>query len=90
MDLKRSLPIGVELVRRGIITEAQINSAIEYQKTHRNMKLGEILKETTNCDKEELIKALAEIFGEKGMLLKYDDVEVNIEEYISLDIVKLL
>ena len=35
MDRNRKLPIGIELVRRGIVTEEQINEAVEYQKTHR-------------------------------------------------------
>ena len=44
MDANRKTPIGIELVRRGVVTEEQINSAIEYQKSHRNKKIGEILK----------------------------------------------
>ena len=88
MDLRRKLPIGVELVRKGIVTEAQVNAAVEYQKTHRKMKLGEILRETTDCDENVLINAIAEIFGERGIILNYSDIAINIEEYISLDIAK--
>lgn len=88
MDLKRNIPLGVELVRKGIVTEAQVNTAIEYQKTHRKMKLGEILNEITDCEEDVLIKAIAEIFGEKGMALKFNDISINIEEYISLDVAK--
>lgn len=88
MDLRRKLPIGVELVRRGIVTEAQVNAAVEYQKTHRKMKLGEILRETTDCDENILINAIAEVFGERGIILNYNDIAINIEEYISLDIAK--
>ena len=88
MEKNRKMPIGIELVRRGIVTEEQINTAIEYQKTHRKMKLGEVLKETTDCDEKILIEAIGDILGEKGIALKYSDVQINIEEYISLDIVK--
>ena len=88
MDRSRKMPIGVELVRRGVVTEEQINAAIEYQKTHRKMKLGEILREISDCDENVLINAIADIFGEKGIALKYSDIKINIEEYISLDIVK--
>ena len=42
MELNRKMPIGVELVRRKVVTEEQINQAIEFQKSHRKMKLGEI------------------------------------------------
>ena len=88
MDRNRKTPIGIELVRKGIVTEDQINEAVEYQKTHRKMKLGEILKEVTNCDEQVLIEGIAEILGEKGIALKFTDIKINIEDYISLDIVK--
>jgi len=88
MEKIRKVPVGVELVRRGIANEAQINEAIEYQKTHRKMKLGEILKEISNINEDVLIEALADILGEKGISLKYQDIKIDIEEYISLDIVK--
>lgn len=88
MEKVRKVPIGVELVRRGVATEAQINEAIEYQRTHRKMKLGEILKETTNINENVLISEIADILGEKGIALKYQDIKIDIEEYISLDIVK--
>ena len=35
--------IGVELVRMGIVTEADVKTAIEYQKQHSDKKIGEIL-----------------------------------------------
>ena len=88
MDIKRRMPIGVELVRRGIITEAQVNEAVEYQKSHRKMKLGEILKEITDCDENVLIEAIADIVGEKGMVLENADLDINVEDYISLDTAK--
>ena len=88
MDRNRKLPIGIELVRRGIVTEEQINEAVEYQKTHRKMKLGEILKEVTNCEESVLIQAIGEILGEKGISLKISDIKINIEDYISLDVVR--
>jgi len=88
MDKNRKVPIGVELVRRGVVTEQQINEAVEYQKSHRKMKLGEILKEITSVDERILISAIADILGEKGYPLKYSDIKIDIEEYISFDIVK--
>ena len=43
MDVKRSQPIGIELVRRGIVTEADIDKALDYQKRHPKKKIGDIL-----------------------------------------------
>lgn len=88
MDANRKTPIGIELVRRGVVTEEQINSAIEYQKSHRNKKIGEILKEQEACDERTLIQAIGDILGEKGILIDYNDIQLSVEDYISIDIVK--
>ena len=88
MEVKRRVPIGVELVRKGVVTENEVNQAIEYQKNHRKMKLGEILKIVSKCDPEVLIKAIGDILGEKGILLTIGDVSLEIQNYISLDIAK--
>lgn len=88
MDANRRMPIGVELVRRGIVTEQEVNEAVEYQKKHRNMKLGEILRIVSKIDDRKLIEGIAEILGEKGMLLTFNDINIEIENYISLDLVK--
>ncbi len=32
MEMKRRQPIGVELVKRGVVTENDINRALEYQR----------------------------------------------------------
>ena len=37
------IPIGVELVRRGVVTDSQIKQAIEYQRLHPGLKLGDII-----------------------------------------------
>lgn len=88
MEIKRRLPIGIELVRKGVITEEQVNAAIEYQKSHRKMKLGEILRDITDCDEKELIEAIGDILGEKGIILNINDISINVEDYISLDLSK--
>ena len=38
---KRSIPLGIELVKRGLINENDITTALEYQKTHPKKKLGD-------------------------------------------------
>lgn len=88
MDLNRKVPIGVELVRKEIVTEAEVNQAVEYQKSHRKMKLGEILRIVSDCDDETLIQGIGDILGEKGIILRFNDIDLNVEEYISLDIAK--
>ena len=88
MDLKRRQQIGVELVRRGIVDEEDIERALEYQREHPNVKIGDCLYALDVCDPYTLIKEIGEILGEKGILLGKNTIKVNIEEYISLDIAK--
>ncbi|MBE5819343.1 MAG: type II/IV secretion system protein [Clostridiales bacterium] len=84
----RRIPIGIELVRRGLVSEQDINKALDYQKEHPNKKIIEIINILNLCSEEKLIKALGEILGEKTILLTYDNIMINIPEYISLDIAK--
>ena len=44
MDVRKRQPIGIELVKRGIVTEDDINSALQEQRMNPNKKIGEILK----------------------------------------------
>ena len=38
MEVRRRQPIGVELVKRGIVSENAIENALEYQKQHPSKK----------------------------------------------------
>ena len=88
MDLKRRQPIGVELVKRGIVKEEDIERALDYQRKHPNVKIGDCLYALDICDPYILITAIGEILGEKGILLSKNAIKVDMEEYISLDIAK--
>lgn len=88
MDVKRRQPIGIELVKRGIIREEQIDTALEYQKTHPREKLGDIIHDLGLCDPNRLLDAMGEIFGEKTMLIQPHDVKIKMDEFISLDVLR--
>jgi type IV pilus assembly protein PilB len=81
-------PIGVELVKRGLVTEGDIDQAIAYQKEHPNKKIGDILNILNLCPQRELIKAMGEILGEKVIILRPDNVTVDMTKYYSMDIAK--
>ncbi len=81
-------PIGIELVRKGVITEEDITKALEYQKTHPNKKIGDILNTLGACDSNILIQAIGEILGEKAILLDERHLRINLEDYISMDVLK--
>ena len=85
MDMRRRLPIGVELVKRGIVNESDIEKALEYQRDNPNVKLGDILRILNVCDGEKLIQSIGDILGEKGIILTYNNLKIKPTEYLSLE-----
>ncbi len=82
------VPIGIELIKRKVATEANIKEALRYQKAHPGKKIGDILNILNLCDQQKLIKALGEILGEKVILLTPEFIKLNVVDYISLDVAK--
>ena len=77
-------PIGVELVASGLITEEQRDQALAYQKEHSNLKLGEIVDVLNMCDKEKLLRVLANKLGFDAVVLDAS-VGKNYTDYLSRD-----
>ncbi len=88
MAQKQMQPLGIELARRGIITESDIEKALEYQRQNPDKKLGDILNLLHLCDSNLLIQQIGDILGEKAILLEESDIRINISDYISFDIAK--
>jgi len=88
MDSKRRQPIGVELVKRGIVKEEDIENALQYQREHPDKKLGDILYQLKVCNPNTLIEAIGNIIGEKGILLTADTIKARLTDYFSLDVAK--
>lgn len=88
MDLKRRQPLGIELVKRGIVSEEDIERALDYQKAEPKKKIGDILNILRLCDPYILINAMGEILEEKAIYLREGDIKVNVLDYISIDIAK--
>ena len=88
MDVSRRQPIGIELVKRGVVNQEDIKVALDYQKNHPEEKLGDIIHKLNLCDERQLLHAIGDIFGEKTMLIKPHDIKVKIDEFISPDVLK--
>ena len=88
MDTKKRQPLGIELVKRGIVTEEDIERALDYQKAEPKKKIGDILNILRLCDPNILIKAMGEILEEKAILLKEADLKINLTDYMSIDIAR--
>ena len=86
--MEKRQPLGIELVKRQIVSEADIEKALDYQKEHPRKKIGDILNILELCDPHVLINSIGEILEEKALYLLESDVKINPVEFISLDIVK--
>ena len=81
-------PLGIELVKRGIVREEDINKALDYQKQHPNEKIGNIINKLHLAEPHELLIAIGEILDEKTVFLGYDNIKLKVDDYISMDAVK--
>ena len=79
-------PLGIELVKRKIVTSQDIEDALKYQVTHRSRKLGDILYIMKAADPLALIDNVAEILGKKGVYLDSNRVKIEPTDYVPLDV----
>ena len=86
--MARNVPIGIELVKRNIVSEADVKEAIKHQKSHPNKKLVDIIHFLGLCDERELLKALGDILNEKVVLLNNSILKIQPTDYLSLDVCK--
>ena len=88
MDARTKGPIGIELVKRGILTQADIDKVLEYQRRNPGKKILEILSILNMCDQYILLQVLGEILNEKTMIFSLANVKLDVKKYISLDMAK--
>ena len=86
--MARNQPLGIELVKRGIVTGQDIEKALKYQETHRSRKIGDILYILKLADPNKLINAIAEILDKKGKYLEIDNIQIEPTDYIPFDVMK--
>ena len=83
---RNKVPLGVFLIRKNLITERDIDTALAYQKEHPEKRIGEIFHILNLCSDEELLKALAERLGIKHYILPKNTFEkFNGSEFIPID-----
>ena len=86
--MAKNQPLGIELVKRGIVTGEDIEKALKYQETHRSRRVGDILYILKAAEPKKLAESVGEILGKKGVYLRYEDVKIEPTEYIPFDIMK--
>lgn len=88
MEIRKKQPIGIELVKKGIVSSDSIEKALNYQLEHPNKRIGDILYILEEADPDVLIKNIGEIIGQKGIFLTVDKISIQEDEYIPLDSMK--
>ena len=83
--MARTQPIGIELVKMGVVTEDNVTKALDYQREHPSKKLGDIIKELKLCDENLLIKAIGEILDENAINLTANDIKIDITKYLPIE-----
>ncbi len=81
-------PLGIELVRRGIITEKDIDTACAYKREHPKMKLGEIFHVLKLASDEDLLNVIGEQLGAKPIMIDPASIDIKFTDYVSMDIVR--
>lgn len=82
---KRS-PIGIEFIKRGLLTEEQVDRVLEYQKDHKGLKFGEIVDILDMCDKKQLLDVLAYKLQMKQTMLE-GTLTINPVDYLPRDMI---
>ena len=82
------IPIGVELVKKGVVTEKDIATALQYQAENPNKKIGDILNILNLCPQKQLIDAMGDILNEQVIVLSIDDVKIQENRYLTMDMCK--
>lgn len=79
-------PIGIEFIKRGLLTENQVDRVLDYQKEHKDLKFGEIVDILDMCDKKALLDVLSYKIQIKGVMLD-NELAINPVKYLPRDII---
>ena len=79
-------PIGIEFIKRGLLTDSQVDRVLEYQKQHRDLKFAEIVDILDMCDKTKLLEALADKIQVTPVMLD-NDLDINPVQFLPRDII---
>lgn len=82
----KNSPIGVEFIKKGILTEAQVDRVLEYQKDHKDLKFGEIVDILDMCEKQQILDILSDKIKVSPVMLD-GDLDVNPVQYLPRDII---
>ena len=87
LNVKKKL-IGQILREKGLVTDEQINKALEYQRNNPGKRIGEILVELGYINYEDLAKALAESLNIPYIDLLKEEIDEDLVLRFDIDTLK--
>lgn len=79
-------PIGVEFIKKGLLTDSQVDRVLEYQRDHKDLKFAEIVDILDMCDKSKLLETLADKIQVTPVMLD-EQIDINPVQYLPRDII---
>ena len=79
-------PIGIEFIKRGLLTESQVDRVLQYQNEHRELKFGEIVDVLEMCDKKALLDVLSYKLQLRPVMLN-EKLDINPQDYMPRDMI---
>ncbi len=79
-------PIGIEFIKKGLLTDAQVDRVLEYQKDHKDLRFAEIVDILEMCDKTKLLETLADKIQVTPVMLD-EQIDINPVQYLPRDMI---
>lgn len=79
-------PIGNEFIKRGLLTESQVERVLDYQRDHKDLRFAEIVDILDMCDKYALLDVLAYKVQKAGVMLD-KNIEINPVKFLPRDVI---
>lgn len=86
LSLEKKCGLGNFLVNKGILSKEQLQKTIDLQKSNKNKRIGEIIREINFLGEEELLKQLAEYLQVDFVILSEMDYDLNNQNLFSKSI----
>ena len=82
----KNIRLGDVLIEFGYITPDQLNTALAYQKEHRDLRVGQALQELGYVNERQVLEALAQRLQLKMIDIEHTNVDVTAVEKVPQEL----
>ena len=82
----KNIRLGDVLIEFGYITPDQLNTALAYQKEHRDLRVGQALQELGYVNERQVLEALAQRLKLKMIDIEHTNVDVTAVEKVPQEL----